>query len=79
MRCGHWISRRQQALRLSKPHQRRSGRPGDGLLGGSDSPPHSKSWRILEKYSKVLPDGTQAWAQVRNGQITNGGLDVTPR
>ncbi|MER6523028.1 polymorphic toxin-type HINT domain-containing protein, partial [Streptomyces sp. NPDC001553] len=34
----------------------------------------------LEKYFKTLPDGTQAWAEVRNGTtITNGGLNPTPR
>ncbi|MEH0931387.1 RHS repeat-associated core domain-containing protein [Micromonospora sp. CPCC 205558] len=34
----------------------------------------------LEKYFEILPDGTQAWAEVRNGTtITNGGLNITPR
>jgi len=33
----------------------------------------------LQKYFRDLPDGTQSWAEVRNGQITNGGLNVTPR
>ena len=33
----------------------------------------------LAKYFRTLPDGTQAWAEVRSGQITNGGLNVTPR
>ena len=34
----------------------------------------------LAKYFETLPDGTQAWAEVRNGtEITNGGLDATPR
>lgn len=34
----------------------------------------------LEKYFETLPDGTQAWAEVRNGTtITNGGLNIKPR
>ncbi len=34
----------------------------------------------LAKYFQTLPDGTQAWAAVRNGiEITNGGVNVTPR
>lgn len=34
----------------------------------------------LTKYFKTLPDGTQVWAEVRNGTtITNGGLNATPR
>ena len=30
-------------------------------------------------YAKTQPDGTQVWASVREGKITNGGLNVTPR
>jgi hypothetical protein len=33
----------------------------------------------LQKYQKMLPDGTQAWAEVRGGEITNGGLNVIPK
>ena len=34
----------------------------------------------LEKYFQDLPDGTQAWVEVRNGtEITNGGVNATPR
>lgn len=34
----------------------------------------------LAKYFQTLPDGTQAWVEVRNGvEITNGGVNVTPR
>jgi RHS repeat-associated protein len=33
----------------------------------------------LHRFFRTLPDGTQAWAEVRNGQITNGGLNLTPR
>lgn len=33
----------------------------------------------LEKYYKTLPDGTQAWAEVRDGEITGGGINVIPR
>jgi filamentous hemagglutinin len=29
--------------------------------------------------AKVLPDGRQVWVQTRNGQITNGGINTTPR
>jgi len=28
---------------------------------------------------KILADGTQVWAQVFNGQIKNGGLNLTPK
>lgn len=38
-----------------------------------------KDGTTLQKYSRSLPDGTQAWAVVRNGEITNGGLNVIPR
>jgi hypothetical protein len=31
-----------------------------------------------ELYLKVMPDGTQAWAHVENGVITNGGCNPTP-
>ncbi|WP_231384252.1 RHS repeat-associated core domain-containing protein [Cellulomonas sp. URHD0024] len=34
----------------------------------------------IARYFKELPDGTQSWAEVRNGtEITNGGLNVIPR
>ena len=34
----------------------------------------------LEKYFQDLPDGTQVWVEVRNGtEITNGGVNATPR
>lgn len=47
-------------------------------------------WRLLhptlacdgshDRYFKGLSDGTQAWAEPRNGaEITNGGLNVVPR
>jgi RHS repeat-associated protein len=29
-------------------------------------------------YRETLPDGTQVWAKVFNGKITNGGLNQTP-
>jgi hypothetical protein len=38
-----------------------------------------KDGSTLEKYFRTMPDGTQAWAEVRNGEITNGGLNVIPR
>lgn len=38
-----------------------------------------KDGATLQKFFKDLPDGTQAWAEVHNGQITNGGLNVIPR
>lgn len=38
-----------------------------------------KDGTTLQKYFRDLPDGTQAWAEVRNGEITNGGLNVIPR
>ena len=30
-------------------------------------------------YAEVRPDGTQVWVRVRNGQITNGGVNQTPK
>jgi RHS repeat-associated protein len=34
----------------------------------------------LAYYTRLLPDGTQAWAQVRDGlTITNGGVNVIPK
>lgn len=30
-------------------------------------------------YRQMLPDGRQAWAEVYNGQITNGGVNNVPR
>lgn len=34
----------------------------------------------LAQYFRTLPNGTQVWAEVRNGlEITNGGLNVIPR
>jgi hypothetical protein len=34
----------------------------------------------LARYFQTLPNGTQAWAEVRNGiEITNGGVNATPR
>lgn len=34
----------------------------------------------LSRYYKTLPDGTQVWADVRNGvEITKGGLNVIPK
>jgi hypothetical protein len=32
----------------------------------------------LEGYYKTLSDGTRAWAEVRGGEITNGGINVIP-
>lgn len=29
--------------------------------------------------ARTLDDGTQVWAQTRNGDIVNGGLNQTPR
>jgi RHS repeat-associated protein len=29
-------------------------------------------------YAETRPDGSQVWARVRNGQITNGGVNATP-
>lgn len=29
--------------------------------------------------AQSLPDGTQAWVQIRNGQIWNGGINKTPQ
>ncbi|EHR52031.1 hypothetical protein SacmaDRAFT_3826 [Saccharomonospora marina XMU15] len=38
-----------------------------------------KDGTLLYRYFRILPDGTQVWAEVRNGEITNGGLNDTPR
>ncbi|MBL0887600.1 polymorphic toxin-type HINT domain-containing protein [Myceligenerans indicum] len=38
-----------------------------------------KDGSTLEKYFRKLEDGTQAWAEVRGGVITNGGLNIVPR
>jgi hypothetical protein len=39
-----------------------------------------KDGSSLAKYVQNLSNGTQAWAEVRNGtEITNGGLNVMPR
>ncbi len=34
---------------------------------------------VLLRYKRVLPDGRQVWAEVRNGEITNGGVNYVPR
>lgn len=33
----------------------------------------------LARYFQTLSDGTQVWAEVRNGIITNGGVNAVPR
>ncbi|HEY8816717.1 MAG TPA: RHS repeat-associated core domain-containing protein, partial [Candidatus Dormibacteraeota bacterium] len=33
----------------------------------------------ISLYFQDLPDGTQVWVQVRNGEITNAGLNLVPR
>lgn len=33
----------------------------------------------VQTFRQLLPDGTEAWAEVYQGQITNGGVNVTPR
>ena len=30
-------------------------------------------------YAKIQKDGSQLWAQVRNNQIRNGGINASPR
>ena len=32
-----------------------------------------------EWFVEVRPDGTQVWAHVRGGKITNGGLNLAPQ
>lgn len=35
---------------------------------------------VLRSYQRLLPDGRQIWAEVRNGvEITNGGVNAVPR
>jgi hypothetical protein len=35
---------------------------------------------VLRSYQKLLPDGSQVWAEVRDGaEITNGGVNSVPR
>lgn len=33
----------------------------------------------VQTFYQLLPDGTQAWARVFRGEITNGGVNVVPR
>lgn len=33
----------------------------------------------IDTFRRLLDDGTQVWVEVRNGVITNGGLNVIPR
>jgi RHS repeat-associated protein len=33
----------------------------------------------VDVYRETLPDGTQVWAEVKDGSITNGGVNTTPR
>lgn len=35
---------------------------------------YGNSW-----YAETLPNGTQAWAEIRNGVITEGGLNQVPK
>ena len=30
-------------------------------------------------FAETRPDGAQVWVQIRDGKITNGGLNLTPR
>jgi filamentous hemagglutinin len=41
-------------------------------LLGTD--PFGNAW-----YAQTLADGRQVWVQVRDGRITNGGINLTPR
>src|SRR5580704_3577609 len=43
----------------------------ENLLGGDR---FGNEW-----FAEVRTDGTQIWAQVRDGKITNGGVNITPR
>ncbi|MCW4384189.1 polymorphic toxin-type HINT domain-containing protein [Salinibacterium sp. SYSU T00001] len=38
-----------------------------------------KDGSTLSRYYELRPDGTQAWAEVRGTEITNGGLNAVPR
>ncbi|MFN8524644.1 MAG: RHS repeat-associated core domain-containing protein [Chloroflexota bacterium] len=38
---------------------------------------HNKSG--VDWYAKILPDGRQVWVRVRDGKITNAGINETPR
>jgi hypothetical protein len=33
----------------------------------------------VQTFYQLLPDGTQAWARVFQGEITNGGVNIVPR
>ena len=33
----------------------------------------------IDWFAEIKPDGTQVWAHVRGGKITNGGVNLTPR
>ncbi len=38
----------------------------------------TNEWGV-ETFQRMLPDGTQAWINVLNGQIRNGGVNLIPR
>jgi RHS repeat-associated protein len=42
------------------------------------APKYLRGGGVLYRYAEELPDGNEVWAEVRNGEITNGGLNVKP-
>jgi hypothetical protein len=45
----------------------------------STQPAGDGSQGNVQTYQQTLPNGTQVWVEVYNGQITNGGINAVPR
>ncbi|GAA2445461.1 hypothetical protein GCM10009857_06620 [Agromyces soli] len=71
-------------IRSARGHLAEDTAENRALIAGANDPAYLRSSKelsdgtILEKYFRVLPDGTQSWAEVRGNEITNGGLNLEP-